>query len=459
LLGVGLASLALIKINVGVFALVATGFGFAASAPALARYRAVLLAAGAAIVAAPLALMWPAMDQPWARGYALHVAAAALGVVIALLSLGPDETLRPAQLAWWAAGAGGLALVVCGAVLLRGTRPADLFDAVLVRPFGQAAALTIPMRIPSQGKAIALVGLGLCVGAAIRSNRGGRGASLIEGLLRLGAGLAIAITAAGLSPTTGLFTHTPPGLLMAPLAWVAVLEPRGLESPNALKVARRLLPPLAVLQALHAYPVAGLSQVRWGSFLLIPLGAIAIADGARQIAQAMSSEAARGWPWRLAGQVASLALLAIGLRGVLVHMHQERALYESNVPLALPGAGRLRIPEAEAQPLRAVVADLRERCTTHIALPTLGSLYLWAQQEPPTPANNTTWMFLFDAPLQERIVERLRGIDRLCAVQSPGLAEVFTRGRPIPPRPLAVYFASAFTPVAQHGPFTLMVRR
>jgi hypothetical protein len=68
-------------------------------------------------------------------------------------------------------------------------------------------------------------------------------------------------------------------------------------------------------------------------------------------------------------------------------------------------------------------------------------------------------MFLFEAPLQARIVDRLRGIDRLCGVRTPALVTMYSRGRPIPPRPLTEYFASAFTPVAQHGPFTLLVRR
>jgi hypothetical protein len=300
-----------------------------------------------------------------------------------------------------------------------------------------------------------LVGLLLCAGAVV--SRKAPTVDLVEGPLRVTAGLLMAATASGMTLTTGSFTSGL-GFLMAPLAWVAALEPRGIESPAALVAARRLLPPLAVLQTLVAYPVAGFTQVQLSSFLLIPLGAIVVADGARQVARAVGPLATAGWPRRLAA-AAVLLPLAITVRGVLLQMRSERALYESNVALGLPGTTRLRIPAAEAGPLRALVAELRQRCSTHIGLPSVLSLYLWAEQEAPTAANNSTWMFLFEAPLQARIVDRLRGIDRLCAVHSAERAEVFTRGRPLPPGPLVDYFRSAFTPAAQHGPFTFMVRR
>jgi hypothetical protein len=460
LLGVGVAAVVLVKINVGVFALLATGFFYVGSVPALARRRPLLIGAGVAIAAAPLVLIWPALQHPWAQRYVLHVATAAIGVAVAIGATGPDARFRLQHLGWWAAGAAGLALLVGSAVILRGTRPGDLFDAVLIRPLGQAAALTIPMRIPPNGRILDLLALALCVGAVRSRGRwSDHGTDLVEGPLRIATGLAMALTASGLSLTTGLFTIGNGGFLMAPFAWVAALGPRGIESPGALAVARRFLPPLAVLQTLVAYPVAGLTQVQWSSFLLIPVGAICVADGARQLGRSVRPLATPGWAPRLAGAVAVLVLLAITVRGVRIQMRSERALYESNRPLGLPGAARLRIPSAEAAPLRAVVADLRQRCSTHIGLPGVNSFYLWAGQEPPTAANAGTWMYLFEAPLQARIVERLRGIDRLCGVSSVSLAAMYSRGRPIPPRPLAEYFETAFRPAAEYGPFTVLVRR
>jgi hypothetical protein len=460
LLGAAVASVVLVKINVGVFALLAVGFFYASALPVLARRRALVIGAGLAIAVAPLALIWPALQHPWAQRYVLHVATPALAVALAVGSLGPDERFRPQHLAWWTAGFSGLALVFCGAVLLRGTHPGDLFDAVLVRPLGQADALTVPMRIPSIGRLVDLFALALCVGAVVTRRRwSGHAADRVEGPLRIAAGVAIAATASGLSLTTGLFTIGNTGFLMAPFAWVAALAPSGMESPPALAVARRLLPPLAVLQMLVAYPVAGLTQVQLSSFLLIPLGAICVADGARQIARSVTPLATPGWHRRLAAAAAVVALLTITLRGVGIQMRRERALYVSNAPLGLPGATRVRIPAAEAAPYRSLVADLRQRCSTHVGLPGVNSLYLWAEQEPPSAANAGTWMYLFDAPLQARNVERMRGIDRLCAVRCDALIPEYTRGRPIPARPQFEYVSSAFTPVARHGPFVLMVRR
>ena len=237
---------------------------------------------------------------------------------------------------------------------------------MLLRPLGQAAALTIPMRLRPVSSVIDVFGLALCAAAMV--SRKWRAVDLVEGPLRVAAGLLLAATASGLTLSTGSFTSGL-GFLLAPLAWLAALAPRGIESPAALTVARRLLPPLAVLQTLVAYPVAGFTQVQLSSFLLIPLGAIVVADGARQLARAAGRPRDAGWPRRLAAAAAVLLPLAITLRGVLLQMQGERALYESNVPLGLPGATRLRIPAAEARPLRALVAELRQRCSTHIGLP------------------------------------------------------------------------------------------
>jgi hypothetical protein len=45
-------------------------------------------------------------------------------------------------------------------------------------------------------------------------------------------------------------------------AWVALIQPPG-KPDEETQFARLLLPPLAVLQALHVFPVAG-SQLSWG---------------------------------------------------------------------------------------------------------------------------------------------------------------------------------------------------
>jgi hypothetical protein len=67
-------------------------------------------------------------------------------------------------------------------------------------------------------------------------------------------------------------------------------------------------------------------------------------------------------------------------------------------------------------------------------------------------------MFLFDAPTQRRIVERVAPIEDLCVIRHFGLVEFWRQGRPIPQRPLVRYIDERFTQVAVQGPFEVLVR-
>ncbi|MET0555504.1 MAG: hypothetical protein ABW221_20860, partial [Vicinamibacteria bacterium] len=126
LLGAGVAGAALVKVNVGVFALLAAACFIATGLAAPARRRAATIAVTLAIGTLPFALMWPALAEPWGLRSAIHAAVSAFLVAVAVGSIGPDERVRPTPIGWWAAGGAGLALLVAAEVLLRGTTPRDL---------------------------------------------------------------------------------------------------------------------------------------------------------------------------------------------------------------------------------------------------------------------------------------------------------------------------------------------
>jgi hypothetical protein len=451
LLGLLVAALALIKINLGVFAGIAAAFFYAASIPQLARRRALLGAAGLALAAAPGVLMAPGLGQSWVRSYALHVTVAAVAAALAVGCSMPQERLGPRPVRWSLAAAFGAGLLVSAVMILRGTTPAALFDAVLLRPLGQPSIHVRSPYFPEHSGTGALLALGLCVAAVARRRvkRGAAGAAAGAGLFRIAAGLRMA------GSVSGLFLAPSLGLLTAVLVWITALEPEGLESPPALAIARRLLPPFIALQTLHAYPVAG-SQVQWAAFLLVPGAAICVADGARQLGRAAR---ALGWPvlgWRsrVVGATCVLLLLALVLLGIWIPL-----LHESHVALGLPGAARLRLPAAQVEELRATAEALRAGCDTYVSLPGLNSFYFWTGQEPPSAANTTNWMHLFETSLQARVVSRLERIDRLCALYAPAQVEAWAQGRPLPSGPLLAYIMREFRPAGEHGAYRILVRR
>jgi hypothetical protein len=466
LTGALVAALLLVKINVGAFAALAVAI---AAIPGLVasgrRWAPPLLAAVAALL--PFALMAAHLDQPWTLAYAWVAALASLGVVVTL-SLERDAAPRPdTYFAGLAAGASATAAVIALVILARGTSPAALVEAVLIAPRRQASALTLPPSVPRFAIAFAVLAFLASVLAAWRARRtrsaGSEHAALAPALARLGVAAALVTSASG-----ALEPRVPAGFWLAGLAWCAARRPRGVVDPPVLAALRRFAPALAALQVLHAYPVAG-SQLAWSSFLLVPVGCLCALDGSRQAVASDGWRRAFAWERARAGRLAAARRWLVAGGGALLlgavtasfaaPLANARRAHDRLPSLALPGAELLHVPARRVRTLHRLVDRLRTQCETFVTLPGLNSLYLWAELEPPTGFNATSWMFLFDAPLQERIVARLETIERLCLVRQPQQERAWARGRPLPVRPLSTYLETRFAPHETVGEYELWLRR
>lgn len=458
LTGALVAALLLVKINVGAFAALAVAIGAIPSLVASGRrWVCALLAAAAALL--PFALMAANLDEPWARAYATVAALASLGVVLTLSLEGDPAPRAGRYFAGLVAGAFAAAAAIVLVILARGTSPAALIDAVLIAPRRQASALTLPPSVPGFAIAVAALAFLASVLAAWRARRRRSAGSEVDAELAPALARLVAAAALVTSAIGALEPHFPAGFWLAGVAWVAVRRPRGVVDSPALAAARRSAPALAALQVLHAYPVAG-SQLAWSSFLLVPVGCLCALDGWRQAvawARARGGKLAAARPWLVASAGALLlGTLAAGFAAPLASMQRAHDKLPS---LALPGAVLLHVPRSRVRTLHRLVDRLRAQCETFVTLPGMNSLYLWAELEPPTGFNATSWMFLFEAPLQERIVARLETIERLCLVRQPQQERSWARGRPLPARPLSTYLQARFTLHERVGEYELWLRR
>ncbi len=445
-IGAAAAGATLMKINVGVFAIVSLVFAWAVVCRPVPVVRLLRWAAALAMVGVPWALMTPDLGQDWARRYAALVALSALALIVAPL---PSDDREPGDAVWLALGAAVATAVAVAVVLLGGTTVSRLLHAVFISPLGQRQALMLPLELPRWTLALGA----LSVAAACAVCLAGPARGMWSAVARGAAGLALCSTVAGLWP------EAPLGFALLPLAWIAATPPAECRDAGHLAFARVLLASLAVLQALHAYPVAG-AQVGWGSFLLLPAGAICLGDGLRQLAGRLPDlspvprRALRG----LALALPVLLLAAIGLRLVTL-TRPFRSEYEARTALGLPGATRLRMARTPATAYRWLADQLQRNCTTFVSLPGINSLYLLAGIEPPTALNSNAWMYLFDHATQARIVARLERIDALCLVENPAVLDFFTRGRALPPGPLVDYLASGFELIGARSGWVLKIRR
>jgi hypothetical protein len=437
-MGVLLAAMLLIKINVGLFA--AVGVVGALAPMGKRRLRGVVLGA---IALLPVALMATRAGEPTVRAYIAVALASVVGVIVVAVGAAP----RSGALTGWLrplAGPGVLALVAVVAwEWARGTELQGLLEGILIGPLRHPGSFFVPPDLGAGAFFAAAAGLAGALAFTWARRHGWTEhfpGSAVTGAAQLLGGVVLWL---------GITDRLPgsPLALTPPLLWLALAGPR----PDSGSPGRHVLAMAAALQALHAYPIAG-TQVAWATFLAIPAGAVALTDGWRRLRTALveggAVDAARA---RMTGAVLALALIALTASGAFATHRQLATAYEQGVPLGLPGAESIRVPAEQAALYQFLVGTLRARCRTFVTQPGLNSFYLFTGMEPPTRANTTVWMLLLSDAQQEQIVERL--------VETPAPVCALRRQRRVYTTPLARYIEERFVTLYERDFFEFRVRR
>ena len=137
-----------------------------------------------------------------------------------------------------------------------------------------------------------------------------------------------------------------------------------------------MLVPLAILQFLHVYPVAG-SQTAWGRVAVCVPCAIVMAAAADRLP---------GWrevgPALRALTVGVLAVLTVAIAGFLPLAEWHN--YGERVPLKLPGTTLIRVAPREARLLHLLTRSVKQHCDTFYSAPVIDSLYIFSRLPNPT---------------------------------------------------------------------------
>jgi hypothetical protein len=217
---------------------------------------------------------------------------------------------------------------------------------------------------------------------------------------------------------------------------------------------RRFVPALAVVQALHAYPVAG-SQTALSCFLLIVVGAILISDATIGMRRALGNDGLvpLGVTYAVTGLTVLLAV------GIFVNQYASaRRSFHSGIPLGLKGSARIRLPPTQVTLYRGISEAINENCKSFIMLPGMDSFYLWTGQDPPSHFNVGYWTVLFGDRLQEQLVHRFEKIDGLCLLRNSTIEKMWTMGEVPNDGPLLAFVGNGFQPIAVFGDYELLRR-
>lgn len=443
------AAIALTKINVGAF-VVFSGLAWILLHHASARVtrRApVVLAAG--IVLVPLALMRPMLGLPWVQTFAAVFILAAFAALLVA-----DDTPLPGvnwpTLGRCCAGGGVVAVAVLGAIIARGTTPAELLEGILLGPLRHPAAFNLSYTWPTGTLGLASASLGAALLARRAARRGSHDVHALVAALRLlaAAGVAAAVLRfPAASPDRWVFGYG------APFVWLFVWR-----LPGENEAARRTLPWLALLwlgQFLHPFPVAG-SQIAWGTFLALPLAAIGTWSALRWLRDNPPTAAAlrtRAAP-RAAAALALVAALAF-----TVHFRAGGERYREGSDLALPGADFLRLPKPATALFRTLATNAVAHGDVLFSQPGMFSFNLWTGLPTPTLANVTHWFSLLGPERQHAIIGALERHPRAVVIIHREHIEYLTRRSFAPAGPLHDYIAANFTPAFRLDNFEFCIRR
>ncbi|MDP9333525.1 MAG: hypothetical protein M3Q30_09485 [Actinomycetota bacterium] len=439
--GGAVGAVTMTKVNVGLFAGVGMAVAFVVgnrNQPPLIR----ALVAGSAVLL-PFVLIFQSFSETWAAVLAGMVSVSLLALV-AVMTLDAVSLPRRAIVVATLGAVVTAATSVCWP-LLTGTSLPALFEGVVTKPLRQVDLLTIPATVRVNWVVIVLT-LSVLLLAVTRPDarsstwlayfRWPHAALAVAGLWLFGLGT--------LDRATNFASWLPAIVVLPALAFVADAGP-------SVRLALRFLLPLAVLQVLHAYPVAG-AQVGWATVAMTVPCTIAIAAGLERHAS-----------WREMNALpAALATGSLCLLLVLAAGSWPPALwktYTAQPVLGLRGATFIRVDAERARVLRTVTAALREQCDTFYSAPGLNSFYIFSGLPPPTGLL-ANWPGVLDVAQQKEVLSRLRAAERanerVCILRDVSRTSAWLAG--YGSGPLRAILTDYDAVIARAGPYAISVR-
>ena len=446
LLGCLVAALAMTKVNIGLFAAIAVGLLFLKISVPLPGRRSLGLALGCAACLLPIALMWSIWRFDWVQAYGFAATVAIAATVLVNARSQPVPCIDGRFLLVFV-----LAMLICAVLIVvpffaAGTTPGAMLYLSVMQHAGSAAKWYVPV-LRGNLAIMAAVGSLLTLTLLFLSGR--------PGLRLLGSpsfsrwwiiGMKACVGMVGLfgliRPTRMIFN------LCIPFAWLILVMP--LDTDRRTRIGRIGMGYLVALTYLYAFPVAG-AQLDFACVPAAILALVLMRDAMLEIGALLQGE-------RLVAKIAPV--FAVLLLAVLFarEFSSAKTTYFDEVPLAMPGATRIRVDREIAARYRWITTHLTS-CHGLYSMPGQFSLNFWTSQPSPTALNVAHWFTFFTPSQQQRVIEDLSKYPDMCLVKSPWLVDFWRRGQDLSQSPLARYIEREFVTVADSGSDMVLKRR
>jgi hypothetical protein len=448
LLGALPAALLLIKVNIGIFAILATGLSLSFHT----RKNGFSKTSGAAFIAAslflPYALMRHQLANPQALVYCVLVTAsiAAFSQILISSNRAISITSRDCWIAFIAF------LFTFAVIVLVTVAQGSSLQSMLDRLVLQHLKVSVgglwyaPVSLSAKWRYWSFIGIAAAGWVAFSmKNKGHRSLKYLFPI-KLLFGLGVIAT---LFSTNGCHLLA----FATPLCWL-LLYPLPERCDSRLGFLRTLLCTTAVIQTLCAYPVAG-SQALFIRILLILVGIVCIDDFWLWFASQYDLGGRHPSLLRVAG---SVALLCLVLNYAYLG-YAQRESYNALPALNLAGASRIHLNDQQAREYQWLTRSSINNCDILIGLPNIPSLNFWAGMNPPGRLNVDAWMLVLSDQEQSEIELELSKHPRACAIYNAEILGFWNRnGRDMSGLRLVRYIHDEFKPAGSMDNFVLLVR-
>lgn len=429
------ATVALMKVNVGGFLLIAAVFWILLrGATGKSGYGRFLLYSS--LVALPWILMKSVLIERLSSvtHFVLTFDSAIVGLFLAL-EVTPRTAVRKSALVTFIIGALAATIVVLILTISRGTSLSGLISGVLLDPMRLPTISFLDVKWNPLSPIASIGALGLAVGYYLRPSSEVFRSGIILGRLLALAVLLFTVVRPSYMALAGLNGLSVAALCAFPLRWddAAIPDAR----------FRQWIATLLVLQSLHAYPVAG-SQVSWGTYLLVPLVLIAIKEVWDSTSLVPTASIAT---WSTTLRSVGICLSILIAARILVGGLQK---FNDGEWLELPGAEYLSLPVGSVLTFRTLSENVRAYGDQLFSVPGSFSFNLWTSVPTPTLANGTLWDGLLNSDAQNKIMSRLRDDYRAVILRRAGIAFA---GK------LGCFIEREFTPAFSVGEYEFLVHR
>jgi hypothetical protein len=461
LLGMLVAALVLIKVNIGTFAFLATSLAIVAHSPKTKLSRLAFIALGVACVSVPAVLMKAHLGDPSARLFAVLVTVSMMAVLLVLFRM-PRSCCFPfrdslvTSIAFVLTFTAIVLVLKAQGISLTRVLHALLLDSLSHYVFRGSWYIPIPF---ARGWYFCIVSGLLMAGYLSYSALKREGMESYLAVLKLVlAFLTVVLLLCEVLlmlffSKFGPSQLVPPFLffVLPPFCWLVLYGPPD-EDSKPQTFPRTLLCIVTVLQTLYAYPIAG-SQFVFVQVLPVIVAMICLSDYLAWQQKRMGSLSPI-----LMGAATPVLLLCVATSYVAIARIVIKR-YDSLPSLQLPGSVRIHVEEAQARDYRWLVRELDDHCDIFVGLPELPSLHVWTGKDPLEGMEMDDWMLDTSDQQQLALATVLSGHPNACAIYNPDLVRFWDpKGEMEPASPLARYLFANFKVVGRTGQFSFLVR-